>query len=350
MDITAKLLKWYDENRRDLPWRGTRDPYLVWVSEIILQQTRVDQGLEYYCRFLTRFPDIQSLAGASLDDVMRAWQGLGYYSRARNMAEAARTIVKYFDGRFPSDYEQIRALKGIGPYTAAAIASICFDQPLPVVDGNVIRFLSRLYGIDALLDTFAGRRTISDLAERLLDPKRPGDFNQAMMEFGAIACRPANPDCRRCIFQTECVAYGTNRVRELPRPRRQPIIRHRWFTYLYVRIPGTTGTKVMLGQRQGDDIWKGLYEFPLIEMTRPVSSVKLVRTHEWKEAFKGIGYRVVRQHPLVRHPLTHQMIHAVFFEIEANRPLKGDYLAVAENELGNYPVPKLIQDFIRALS
>lgn len=216
MIITSVLIKWYHKNKRHLPWRDTQNPYLIWISEVILQQTRVIQGLDYYLRFIRKLPDIQSLATVSEDEVLKLWQGLGYYTRARNLHAAAKNIVHYFNGKFPDNYTDILKLKGIGKYTAAAVASFAFNEPVPVVDGNVCRVLSRLYAINYPADSAEGQKLIYSLAEKIIDKKNPGIFNQAIMEFGALQCVPQNPDCSKCPLNKKCLAYIYNNVSLFP--------------------------------------------------------------------------------------------------------------------------------------
>ena len=217
MDFFAKrLIKWYNFNKRELPWRSTSDPYKIWLSEIILQQTQVNQGLSYYLKFVEEFQTVKDLAKAPADKVMKLWQGLGYYSRARNLHEAAKNIVNEHKGEFPKAYEDIRALKGVGDYTAAAIASIAYNLPYAVVDGNVYRVLSRIFGIETPIDSTSGKKEFNELANELLTKKNPADYNQAIMEFGALYCRPKNPDCTNCIFNDKCEAYRLNKINLLP--------------------------------------------------------------------------------------------------------------------------------------
>ena len=350
MKVTTKLLKWYDANRRDLPWRRTRDPYAVWVSEVILQQTRVDQGLDYYLRFLERFPGIRSLAEADPDDVLRVWQGLGYYSRARNMQEAARQMMDQHGGHFPGTYHSILSLKGIGPYTAAAIASICFSEATPVVDGNVLRFISRLHGIRDPVDSLLTRNRIAGIAGKMMEPGRPGDFNQAMMEFGALWCKPVNPGCGSCIFRRECVAYREGAVGEIPLKAKAKQSSGRYFNYLVVRLRQNGNEVLFLRRREKDDIWKGLYEFPLIETDKPVSLKSLMKAEEWEMLFKGTGAVAVKEGKTVKHVLSHRVIHARFHIVFVNKPLKGQFVRISMGELDQFPVPKLIAKFLNTVT
>src|ERR1035437_3971325 len=233
-DFHKILTLWYQQNKRDLPWRMNNDPYSVWVSEIILQQTRIDQGTAYYLRFIRRFPDIESLANSSEEEVLKMWQGLGYYSRARNMHHAARQIMTEFNGRFPDSYNIIRTLKGVGDYTAAAIASISFGSENVVIDGNVYRVLSRIFGIATPIDTTNGKKEFSILAHSLLDKQNPGIFNEALMEFGALQCVPRNPLCIQCPFQDRCVALKNNQIDQFPVKSKQPKQKNRYFNYLFI--------------------------------------------------------------------------------------------------------------------
>ena len=234
MKLTIELIGWYKKNKRSMPWRQTSDPYKIWISEIILQQTRIDQGMVYYIKFLDHFPDVLSLANATEHDILKLWQGLGYYSRARNLYHAAKIIANDFNGHFPNTFNDLLKLPGIGEYTAAAISSIAFNEPRPVVDGNVLRFLSRFEGIKVPIDTNAGKQLITDIAIKLIDHKQPGEFNQALMEFGALFCKPMNPDCQKCIFRSECKAYTNELVNEIPIKNKQLSKRKRYFYYLII--------------------------------------------------------------------------------------------------------------------
>ncbi|MDD3107894.1 MAG: A/G-specific adenine glycosylase, partial [Alistipes sp.] len=265
--ITAKLCDWYEAGHRELPWRETKDPYRIWISEVILQQTRVAQGLDYYHRFLERFPSVQALATASEDEVLKAWQGLGYYSRARNLHAAAQQIVQQHGGVFPETYAAVRALQGVGEYTAAAICAFAFDQPYVAIDGNVQRVVSRLFDLESSMQEVAGRKQLRVLADTLLDRRRPALFNQALMEFGALQCHPKGAECRRCPLMESCLAFGHDTVVQRPVKGRAVRVRPRYFNYFYVRC----GTQVLLHRRAGHDIWRNLYEFPLIETEEATS-------------------------------------------------------------------------------
>ena len=295
--FTEAILKWYQENRRSLPWRGTTDPYPVWLSEIILQQTRIAQGQAYWERFMERFPTVRDLADASEDEVLRLWQGLGYYSRARNLHAAAKQIAAA--GRFPDTLDGIRALKGVGDYTAAAIGSIAFGLPAAVVDGNVYRVLARYFGIAEPIGTPQGKRIFTARAQELLPPGQAADFNQGMMDFGAIQCTPQHPDCPSCPLQRTCRAFLEGRTTLLPVKKADPAIRQRFFTYLYIRCQGQTAFR----KRPAGDIWQGLWEPLLFEGPLP-------------EAY---GKAAVLLKKGVRHALTHRLIVADFYFLETTK-------------------------------
>lgn len=332
------LLSWYQANRRDLPWRNVSDPYLIWVSEIILQQTRVAQGHDYYLRFVRAFPDVQTLAEASEDEVLRLWQGLGYYSRARNMLAAARQIVHA--GGFPRSYDGVRKLKGVGPYTAAAVCSFAYGLPCAVVDGNVYRVLSRYFGIDIPTDTTCGKKTFADLAQQLLPAGRAADYNQALMDFGAMQCVPAAPRCGECPLAAGCLALKEDRVGSLPVKSRKPKVTERFFVYIRVSTP----EGVWLHRRTGNDIWRGLYEFPLVEFPRAVPFRKLCR-HEWVSRLpQGGTWKPVRRG--LKHVLTHRIIHADLYTLTYARPvpLPPGFVCVREEDLDGYALPKLLAE------
>ena len=326
------LLEWYDRHGRQLPWRQTRDPYRIWVSEIILQQTRVAQGMDYYRRFVERFPTVEHLARASEDDVLRQWQGLGYYSRARNMHEAARSIVDI--GGFPRDYATIRSLRGIGEYTAAAIASLAFDEPYAVVDGNVYRVLSRYFAIDTPIDTTAGQRQFRQLAQSMLDVLHPARYNQAIMDFGAIQCTPLNPDCTACPLADSCLSLAGGRVSLLPRKERSTKVRDRFFTYLFIR--DVNRHEVLIQRRPAGDIWQGLYQLPLLETDAPLTEDAVAQR---------VGLPPVRQ--TVRgmlHQLSHQRLHAdcYLFEVQQACDVNIEGKWVPASSLGDYAMPRLL--------
>ena len=345
MERFADMIEaWYEQHGRDLPWRNTDNPYRIWISEVILQQTRVAQGYDYFLRFVERFPTVQALAGASEDEVMRMWQGLGYYSRARHLHAAARAIVRR-GGTFPETYEGVRALPGIGDYTAAAICAFAYGLPRAVVDGNVYRVLARWAGIGEPTDTAKGKRLFADLAGELLDKERPAAYNQAIMDFGALQCTPRLPDCPSCPLAGTCVAYAEGRVAELPVRAHKTKVTDRYFNYIYVRA----GASILIRRRTGNDIWKGLYEFPLIESPGEWGEETFYASGALRELLAG------GESPLfrclwrgVRHVLSHQVIHATFYE--AVLPDDADsfpgYVRVSPDEVDRYALPRLLHQFL----
>ena len=336
MNFSKIIIRWYHQNKRDLPWRHTADPYKIWLSEIILQQTRVQQGLPYYEKFTRKFPTVHRLAKAKEDEVMKAWQGLGYYSRARNLHHTAKYISNELKGKFPNDYETIKSLKGIGEYTAAAIASFAFHKPHAVVDGNVFRVLSRYFGTATAIDSTEGKKEFTRKANLLLDKKDPGTFNQAMMEFGAMQCVPQNPDCRKCPLKKGCVALKKKRVNDLPVKSKKTKVRTRYFNYFLIRSKGRT----LIQKRHEKDIWNGLYEFPLVETNSPLQERKLKVSA--KAASKNF-----------KHLLSHQIIFARFWEVKTLsaqlkkiiRIDKKISFYVNDNQLFKYAFPKLILNY-----
>lgn len=338
MKIGGIIREWYKKNRRELPWRSTRDPYRIWLSEVILQQTRVNQGLNYYIEFLNSFPDVHTLALAGEDEVLKKWQGLGYYSRARNLHQAARDVVAHFGGTLPRTYEGLLTLKGVGRYTAAAIASICFGEPRAVVDGNVSRVIARLFGVEEPVNTGAGARTIESLAMELLDRDDPGNHNQAMMEFGALQCVPVSPDCGNCPLLDHCEAAGSQRVAQLPVkiPRRRPV--ERWMYFYIIIYRGET----ILVKRGTGDIWKSLYHFPVVESDLPLD-------HEGLEEPIIVNAGIRKISDPIRHQLTHRTIIARFIHVEPlewPRPLPGGWIKISLEQLDDFPVPRLINRYL----
>jgi A/G-specific adenine glycosylase len=305
-EFSNEIVNWYRENRRSLPWRETNDPYYIWLSEIILQQTRVNQGLPYYLRFTEAFPTVKDLANAPEDTVLRLWQGLGYYSRAKNLHRCAKVVAEQHEGRFPSSFEELAQLPGIGSYTAAAIASIAFNQKVAVVDGNVYRVLARLFGVATDISSTEGKKHFFELANGLISPKHPGDHNQAVMEFGAMHCTPTQPKCTSCIFMKRCIAYNRGIVDQLPVKEKKTRKRTRYFYYFILRDRG----KIAMKKRTGRDIWNGLYEFHLIESPsdEDVARVKVKDPLLAGAAVKDVGS--------IRHILSHQVLQIRFFEVE----------------------------------
>lgn len=331
-----QLLTWYGQNHRILPWRDTADPYKIWISEIILQQTRVAQGYDYYLRFISRFPDVKTLAEAPEDEVMRYWQGLGYYSRARNLHAAARQIMSGFAGVFPQTYQEVRSLKGVGDYTAAAVCSFAYNLPYAVVDGNVYRVLARLSDEDTPFDTADGKKLFADLANRYLDTRHPALYNQAIMELGALCCVPQSPDCGHCPVQVLCKAYARNTQSFLPVKAKKITVKDRYLNYIIYNASGLT----LLHQRTGQDIWKHLYEFPLMETDRLLTEDEMMATQP-KNA-------VLMQTRDFVHQLTHQRLHARFFWIMVSSlPSVKDCISVSFSQLDDYALSRLT---LRALS
>jgi A/G-specific adenine glycosylase len=347
MNFTGILENWYKKNKRDLPWRKTKDPYRIWVSEIILQQTRIEQGWDYYLRFLQKFPDIKALAETSEETVLKIWQGLGYYSRARNMHAAAKQIIDDHGGIFPSTYEEIRKLKGIGDYTAAAISSISFGIPAPVVDGNVLRFFSRFFGINEPVDTQKGKSLILLKATEHINVEHPGDFNQSIMEYGALQCKPA-PDCKTCPLRSGCFAFQQNKVTELPVKLKNQVQRTRYFHYLLITIGKGKKESIYLKKRTEKDIWKNLFDFPIIETEKNISLKKLMKMKEWQHIFQTEQPNLLEESKLYRHVLTHQIIIAKFYHLEFHAKVRLPFVKVAIGDLEKYPVPRLIEMYLQA--
>ena len=320
-DFALTLLRWFRENGRDLPWRQTHDPYAIWLSEIILQQTQVKQGWEYWERFMHRWPTVEALAAATEDEVLREWQGLGYYSRARNLHYAAKQIVTL--GHFPDTLEDIKQLKGVGDYTAAAIGSIAFGLPAAVVDGNVYRVLARHFGIDTPINTTEGKKLFAALAQELLPPNEAAAYNQAIMDFGAVQCTPQSPKCMECMLAESCEAMRSGRVNELPVKLKTLKVTERHLIYIYIRCQGQTAIR----RRGPGDIWQGLWEPMLVDAESAVPPTA----------------SLLRQN--VKHVLTHRVLYADFYLLETDkRPkLPSDYIWIAESALDNYALPRLIE-------
>lgn len=333
------LCDWYALKGRDLPWRRTRDAYRIWLSEVILQQTRVAQGMDYYLRFEERFPDVRALADASQDEVMKLWQGLGYYSRARNLHAAAQQVVESFGGEFPRDYEAVRSLRGVGDYTAAAICSAAYDAPYAVLDGNVFRVLARVFDEPTPIDTTAGRRLFASLAQSQLDVKRAGVYNQAIMDFGALVCTPSQPRCGECPLSGMCLAYAAGVVSQRPVKQGRVQMRDRWLNYLHI----TCGDKTLLHRREGRDIWQGLYEFPLIETPQAIDFTALAASGEFARLLGGASWHLLRSIEMPRHQLSHQRLHATIHRLEASCYA---YPCVDTASLGEYAVPRLLERYL----
>lgn len=352
MTFSQKLDIWYQDFGRSLPWRGIDDPYRIWLSEIILQQTRIEQGREYYHRFVDAFPRVADLAAASEEQVLRLWQGLGYYSRARNLHASARFIMDECGGEFPSTYEGILKLKGVGRYTAAAIASFAFRLPYPVIDGNVYRFISRLYGIATPIGSDAAYSEFERLLQEQIDRRRPDRFNAALMDFGSLQCKP-QPDCTACPFADECDALRTGRVGLLPvkAVKAKPV--DRWFYYLDLRWQRDGKVFTLLEQRTGKDIWRGLYQFPLLETEHELDDGALVPAVAGFAAREfGLGTVEFNPSAIFKHQLTHRTIHARFLRAELGEepPVIPHKCRVEEVEMiKKIPVSRLIDRYLQTL-
>ena len=340
--FSVTLLRWFAANGRSLPWRERDDAYAIWLSEIILQQTRVEQGRDYWLRFMQRFPTVEALAAATEDEVLRLWQGLGYYSRARNLHAAARQVVAM--GGFPRSVEGLRQLKGVGDYTAAAVASMAFNEPAAAVDGNVFRVLARHFGIATAINTTEGHREFTALAAELLPPREAGTFNQAMMDFGATLCTPRSPRCADCPFVETCVARREGRVEELPVKLRKTTIRERRLAYIYIRCKGDTA----IHRRGAGDIWQGLWEPVMVENGQWTGE-----NGQWRME-NGLGKmdngECIMDNAIllakdVKHVLTHRILLADFYFLDtpSRPPLPPDYIWVPESALDDYAKPRLIE-------
>ena len=343
-DISKVLTDWYTHNKRDLPWRETKNPYNIWVSEIILQQTRINQGLSYYYRFIEKFPDIFILANSEIDKLLKIWQGLGYYSRARNMHTTAKELVKNYNGVFPEEYKELIKLKGIGDYTASAIASISFNKKTPVVDGNVFRVLARLFGISKSTQTKAGKDAFKNKAKELMGNINPGIFNQALMEFGALLCTPLNPECSSCPLNSICFAFRHNLVSSLPTKKQKVKQTIRYFNYLYIIY----GNNTFIEKRTKNDIWKLLYQLPLIETDELLSFSNLIKNEKFEEIFHSSMPSIKPDYIDIKHILSHQKIYSRFYRIEIknmSNTILNEYIKIPNTKLLKYSVPVLLQKY-----
>ncbi|BBE19078.1 A/G-specific adenine glycosylase [Aquipluma nitroreducens] len=343
--FNSPVHSWYSLYKRDLPWRNTRNPYLIWLSEIILQQTRIDQGMAYYSRFAAEFPTISDLADAPEDQILKLWQGLGYYSRARNLHFTAKFIQQNYNGIFPDNYNTIRSLKGIGEYTAAAIASISFNLEYPTVDGNVYRVLSRFFGIADPIDTSSGKKTFNNLAIELIKGVDPGMHNQAIMEFGALQCTPKGPNCNQCPLKERCFAFLNQKITELPVKQNKTKQRDRHFNYLVLSHRNHTWIR----KREGKDIWKNLFEFPFIETEDEISIEKLTTLTEFDRIISTTDQAIIENVSDWKiHILSHQRIHYRFVRIQLTDKINGteDFIRVNKEDIFNFAVPKLLETYL----
>ena len=334
--FSNKLINWYNHNKRDLPWRKTKDPYKIWVSEIILQQTRIEFGIKYYNKFLKRYPDVKKLANSKEMDLMKIWEGLGYYSRAINMLKTAKIVLNSFNGVFPLRYEELIQLPGIGDYTASAISSICNDELQVVVDGNVLRFLSRMHKIDLPIESIKTKKYFKKLGFKLIQDVKPGDFNQALMDYGSTICKPKKFDCNSCLFSIDCKAYNSNSVENYPVKKKKIKLKDRFLNYVVVV---TNDNKTQIKKRDSSGIWKNLYEFPLIE-TKIETSAKQIS----KEL--DLNLKDLLSVKKINHRLSHQLLHITFFVYKVDYKLDD---LVDINTLASYPFPKPINKFISEL-
>jgi len=342
-EFSQTIIRWYQSNKRDLPWRETTDPYQIWISEVILQQTQVTQGLSFYHRFINYFPDVATLANANQQQVLKAWQGLGYYSRARHLHQAAKQIIQQFGGKIPASKEALLTLKGIGPYTAAAIASMAFNLPHAAIDGNAYRLLSRYFNIHTPIDTGKGKKQFETLGNQLISQNHPGDFNQAIMDIGATICLPTSPKCSACPLYPNCQAAHNGQILNLPVKSKKTKRTQRFFNYLII----LTGQEVHLTLRQSGDIWQDMYQFPLIEDTRLLSITQLKKRLHSPYANQWI----IKKDQDIRHQLTHQELHIRFFYITTKQKTSIPSV-INEQKIKSYnhqevsllPVPKIIND------
>ena len=337
------IVKWYLDNKRSLPWRETTDPYKIWLSEVILQQTRVAQGLPYYQQFIQTYPTVQHLADANEQEVLRLWQGLGYYSRARNLHKCARSVVDRFHARFPQTYQELLSLPGIGQYTAAAIASFAYNESVAVVDGNVFRVLARIFGIDTAINSPEGKAKFEALANELISKRDPALHNQAIMEFGALFCTPNNPRCLDCPFRKPCIAHNQGLVKDLPVKRPKKKSRTRYFFYLVVEKNNT----LLMKRREGKDIWHGLFDFVLIEKNKPVKPELLLEEDALKNWFrKSDAITVSKKY---KHILTHQTIQCRFINVKARSSfslLDNGLTFYSPQQIAELPKPVLISRYL----
>ena len=342
MNFSKSLIDWYLQNKRDLPWRNTKDPYHIWLSEIILQQTKVNQGLSYYKAFIHNFPTVFDLAKADEKEVLNIWQGLGYYSRARNLHFSAKYIVQELQGELPKTYAGLLKLKGVGDYTASAIASICYKEPTAVVDGNVYRVLSRYFAIDIAINSTKGIKEFKKLAQQLINIKNPDIHNQAIMEFGAMQCKPQNPNCTICPLNTSCGALQKNIISKLPIKLKKGTIKKRYFNFIVLTNPYK---QTYITQRNSKDIWQGLYQFPLLETSKEISKKELIKTSFFnKLTIKHLGTDIFLFNKKTSiHKLSHQHLFVKFWILNSPNRIEN---AILWSDLKNYPVPILIHNFV----
>ena len=345
-DFTRKLLQWNSsKNTRSMPWKGETNPYRIWLSEIILQQTRVEQGLAYYQRFIQQFPTVHDLAQAPPEQVYKLWEGLGYYTRCKNLHETARKVSSEYEGRFPSTYETIRELKGIGPYTAAAIASFAFGLPYAVVDGNVQRILSRYFGINTPIDNGEGKKLYAELAQALLDTSEPGKYNQAIMDFGATVCKPQKPLCKQCVQRKDCQAFQHGWVNDLPVKEKTLVKKTRWFNYFILELNG----QVLIQQRNGKDIWTNLFEFILHESAHALLDDTAGVQQYLRQSIGHASFVVTHVSRIYKQQLTHQTIIGQFITVQLAKPPQqsASQMLIPKMQLNKYAFPKMINLYMQ---
>jgi A/G-specific adenine glycosylase len=342
MDFSAELISWYDDNKRDLPWRNTTDAYIIWLSEIILQQTRVEQGMPYFYRFLEKYPTVTAFAVAHEDEILRLWQGLGYYSRGRNMLKTAQLVQEKYNGVFPTRYDELIKLKGIGEYTAAAISSFAANEVRAVVDGNVYRVLARYFGVDEPINSPKGKKMFQKIADDVLDKARPAMHNQAMMEFGAMLCKPKNPACGICPVRIGCIAFKTNATTYLPVKTNKVKVRERFFNYMLI----SDGEKILMNKRDESDIWANMYDLPLIETTELIEPAELLELPQMHVFGQNI---VVKENSaIIKHALTHQNLYIRFLILkDFPEKLQGNWFYTDVTNLKNLALPQRIFIFIK---
>jgi len=341
------LINWYLLNKRELPWRKTKNPYFIWLSEIMLQQTRVAQGLPYYLKFVEEFPTVFDLAEAEEEKVLKLWQGLGYYSRARNLHFTAKYIASALNGEFPNNYKDLKKLKGVGDYTASAIASICFEESVAVVDGNVYRVLSRVFGIDTPINSTEGIKQFKKLAQQLIPENEPSVYNQAIMEFGALHCKPKTPYCITCPFQLKCKAFQQGKIEQLPVKLKKTKVLTKHFNYFVI----SAEEKTVVQQRKGRGIWQKLYQFPLVETGKEVNKEELLQNTAFKDLLKNYGesLKLFNKKP-IKHVLSHRKLMVKFWVLHLNKIPENfhqkEFEVIAATAIEKYPVPVLIGNFL----
>ncbi len=352
MKLTSGLLKWYEKHQRDLPWRGTKDAYKVWVSEVILQQTRIEQGTDYFLRFMHAFPDVYALAGATEDEVLRMWQGLGYYSRARNMHHTARILVAHHNGAFPKSSKELVKLKGVGEYTAAAIASIVYDERVPAIDGNAYRVISRLFALPHNIDTSRGKKAFREIIQQIMPENRPGEFNQALMDLGSIICKPVNPLCNECFLNEQCLALQEKNTDRYPVRNPKTPSRKRFFNYFFFELDGPNEKAAFFIQkRTQNDIWKQMYELPLLESDFLLEEDMIFMNQWWQKLFpQGQGYLISHISSPYTHMLTHQRIDARLIKVKVvdgfEEELRKNFLLTDAEAFDNLAKPILIEKLL----